>query len=90
MCHYNLVISFNAKCDRVLFKYDDQDIYNKLTEGYINIDSLSLIDIDKIEAIQAQHYDPLLRDIYFVSNIYLNIKSIFIILKIKFPFWQKT
>ena len=45
------------------FKYDDQDIDNKLTEGLINIDPFSLIDIDKIELIQAQHIDPLLRDI---------------------------
>ena len=34
-----------------------------MTEGLTNIDSFSLIDIDKIEIIQVQHNDPLLRDI---------------------------
>ena len=40
-----------------------QDIDNKLTDGLINNDSLSLIDIYKIEVMQSQHNDPLLRDI---------------------------
>ena len=45
------------------FKYDEEDIDTKLTDGLLNIDAVNLTTLEKIEIIQAQHNDPLLSTI---------------------------
>ena len=49
--------------DDKTFPYDTDDIDNRLPEGLSNIDSKELTVLDKTEISQAQHQDPLLKEI---------------------------